>query len=118
MNNELIDKIDKWLHATREKLSVREIESLRKIGYKATFENKALKEELETFKGAFYLLEETSTEVENERDAEIEALKQSRDDLLKELDDVAGFILNNWNSRGQKVMKVIKKAQALKKSNE
>lgn len=43
---------------------------------------KAFKAELKTLKEAFYLLEETSTQVENERAAEIKALKDSRDKLL------------------------------------
>ena len=46
-------------------------------------------------------------------------VEKSRDKLLEELDDVAGFVLNNWNVRGQKIIKVVRKAQALKeKANE
>ena len=43
-----------------------------------------------------------------------EELKKSRDELLQELDGIVGFVLNNWNARGQKIIKVIRKAEGIK----
>jgi len=63
-------------------------EKLCQYTQKIEGENKTLKKELETFKKAFYLLEETSTEIENKRDSEIESLKESRDKVLEEIKEV------------------------------
>lgn len=95
--SESIDIIDKWLRGTRDKLYVREVESLRKIGYIITAETKALKEEMLGM-----------SEIDIVKSKKIISLEQIRDELLELASGYLAYVSAHDDSISEEIVEIIK----------